>query len=184
VGASNVSKVFAYWAHLNHRDQLALVFMANTALDADDPPRYFGGWEALARALGFDVSDERNAAEQVRRVLAALAKAGAVVSSSRARMNIRAEYALALEPAFTFRPSGTGREVTWEKVVRSSTEKVESSHQKGGTDPPKRWKVPTKKVPPMSSEDPVEEKRGSRQEERGTAAGRQAEYEQNRRQTA
>lgn len=183
MGASNVTKVFTYWAHLNHRDKVVLLFMANTALDADDPPRYWKSWQPLALALGFDIGDgtnERivaNASEQIRRVLASLAKAGAVVSSARARTNIKAEYALALDPAYTFKPSGVGRQVTWEKVERDSTGKVESSHRKGGEGrsdstekdgsshqeggevPPNRWKVPTKKVPPMSSEEPIKEKK-------------------------
>jgi hypothetical protein len=190
MGASNVAKVFEHWPHLKYREKVALLFMANTALDADAPARFWGGWEALALALGLDTgngSDDdakraaKNASEQVRRALAALAEAGAVVSSSAARFNIRAEYALALDPAYTFKPSGTGRQVTWEKVERDSTKKVESSHQKGGTDPregrsdstekvegshqkggevpPERWEVSTEKVPPMSSEEELEEKR-------------------------
>lgn len=181
MGASNVAKVFEHWPHLRYREKVALLFMANTALDADAPPRYWRGWESLALALGFDISNERNATEQVRRALADLTEAGAVVSSSRARINIRAEYALALDPAYTFKPCGTGREVTWEKIERDSTEKVEGSHRKGGTTrkqgqsdstekvgnfhqkggevPPKRWEISTEKVPPMSSEEPVEEKR-------------------------
>jgi hypothetical protein len=168
VGASNVAKVFTYWPDLKHRDKVGLIFMANTALDADDPPVYWGGWEALGRALGFDPgdgTDERaaaNASEQVRRVIASLAKSGVVVSSARARTHIRAEYALALEPAHTFKATGTGRQVVWVRIPRpiSPTEKVgqvppercPSFHQKGGNSP-------TKKVPPRRTEEPLEENR-------------------------
>lgn len=34
--------------------RLVLVRMAQTALDDDDPPVYFGGWDTLALALGYD----------------------------------------------------------------------------------------------------------------------------------
>lgn len=174
VGASNAVKVFA-WPDLTHRQKVALLFMAVISLDADMPPRYWGGWEMLARAIGIDVgdgSDPRvmaNAAEQVRRVIASLVTAGAVVSSSQARTNVRAEYALALDPEFTYRPVGSGRQITWvrvprtlcttQKVGQESTEKVgqlppkrcPSPHRKGGTSP-------TKKVPPRRTQEQLEEK--------------------------
>lgn len=176
MGATNVVKVFTHWPELKHRDKVGLLFMANMAKDADEPPVYWGGWEAIARALGLDLGDredakaQANASEQVRRVMASLAKAGVVVSSARARTHVRAEYALALDPRFTFKPTGAGREVSWERINRecNSTEKVgqvptekvplippkrcPTSHQKGGNSP-------TEKVPPRNTEEPLEEYR-------------------------
>ncbi|RKO27651.1 hypothetical protein D7Z96_01640 [Pseudarthrobacter phenanthrenivorans] len=116
MGASNVTKVFTHWRHLSHREARALAFMANMALDADDPPVYFAGWSAVADALG--LSDAASAKRMAMQTLAALRDAGAVVSSGQARMNVRAEYALALEHAFTFEPRGSGRGVTWVKIPR------------------------------------------------------------------
>lgn len=174
MGATNVVRVFTHWPELKHRDKVGLLFMANMAKDADEPPVYWGGWEAIARALGLDLGDredakaQANASEQVRRVMASLAKAGVVVSSARARTHVRAEYALALDPRFTFKPSGVGRDVSWERIDRgaNSTEKVgqvptdkvpqlppkrcPTSHQKGGNSP-------TDKVPPRNTEEPLEE---------------------------
>lgn len=114
MGATNVAKVFANWRHLSHRDVRALAFMANMALDADKPPVYFGGWEAVAEALGLDCEGKRASAKEVhRQTLASLVAAGAVVSSGQARLRVRAEYALALDPAMTFEPAGTGRNIKW-----------------------------------------------------------------------
>lgn len=116
MGATNVAKVFANWRHLSHREARALLFMANMALDADKPPVYFGGWSALADALG--LGGASSAKRMTMQTLAALREAGVVVSSGQARMNVRAEYALALEHAFTFEPRGSGRGVTWVQVPR------------------------------------------------------------------
>ncbi len=108
---------FAFWAHLDHREMRALAFMANTALDADTPPVYFGGWEALAAALGCDVEAKpENARRTAVRALSALAQAGPIISSGQARTGVRAEYALALDPSVTYEPIGQGRNVKWKKV--------------------------------------------------------------------
>ncbi|ALQ31221.1 hypothetical protein AA310_05810 [Arthrobacter sp. YC-RL1] len=120
MGASNVAMVFAHWAHLDHREARALTYMANVSLDADFPPVYFGGWEALAAALGADIDSKRESSRRTAvRVLGALAKAGAIVSSGKARTGVRAEYALALDPKFSFVPSGTGRNIEWQQVPRT-----------------------------------------------------------------
>ncbi|MGP9031510.1 hypothetical protein ACT17S_00345 [Glutamicibacter mysorens] len=120
MGASNVAKAFTYWLNLDHREMRALVFMANISLDSGAPPVYFGGWEALAAALGADPEGKRDSARRTAvRVLGSLAKAGAIVSSGQARTGVRAEYALALDPSFTFLPVGKGREITWRQIPRS-----------------------------------------------------------------
>ncbi|WP_121866531.1 hypothetical protein [Glutamicibacter nicotianae] len=120
MGASNVAKAFTYWLNLDHREMRALVFMANISLDSGAPPVYFGGWEALAAALGADPEGKRDSARRTAvRVLGSLAKAGAIVSSGQARTGVRAEYALALDPSFTFLPVGKGRGITWQQIPRS-----------------------------------------------------------------
>lgn len=138
MGSSNVIKVFRHWTHLDHRDIRGLAYMANVTIDQHTPPVYFGGWEALAAALGLDVDDtekgQANAKRSTLRVLSALAKAGGIVSSGQARAGVRAEYALALDPDKTYRPVGKGREVTWEAVPRSTSQGDSYSHPKGDSD--------------------------------------------------
>lgn len=181
MGAQNVAKVFAHWRHLGHKEARALAFMANTALDADKPPVYFGGWVAVAEALGLDPHGKRSSASEVfRKTLAALVKAGAVVSSGQARLGVRAEYALALDPAETFEAadsgkSGNGRGVTWKVVPRgASRESRESRTSPNNSLPhmPQRFVAPSPNdslphvpqqtignspndsLPPRSTEDP------------------------------
>lgn len=161
MGATNVAKVFANWRHLSHREARALAFMANMALDADKPPVYFGGWVAVASALGLDCEAKRaNAQEQFRRTIAGLATSGAVVSSGQAKLGVRAEYALALDPDMTYEPAGTGRSIKWISLPRteSPTQKVPHVH------PPEGGERGTLAVPPRSTEEPqggvLEEKQG------------------------
>ncbi len=142
MGAQNVAKVFANWRHLSHREARALLFMANMALDADKPPVYFGGWAAVAEALG--LSDAASARRMTMQVFAALRAAGATVSSGQARINVRAEYALALEPEFTFEPKGSGRSVAWVKVPRES---VANPREDGDRVHEKDTQSSTKKTP-------------------------------------
>lgn len=115
MGASNVVAAYAYWrGGLSHRDLHALVFMAVTALDSDRPPVYYGGWEAVAQALGLDLEGNRASAKRTTaKALTALTEAGAITSSGTARAGVRAEYALNLTPGTTYVPSGRGRNVTW-----------------------------------------------------------------------
>lgn len=116
MGASNVALVFAYWGALPGAPFRLLTFMALTALDADDPPRFWGGRDALAQALGRSVppepdddddSDEaaavrrqrKRAHEAVRIGLKELVATGAVTVAKEARAGRRAEYRLHLTPA-------------------------------------------------------------------------------------
>lgn len=129
MGAQNVAKVFMYWRQLDHREARALLFMANTALDKDLPPVYFGGWEALAHAIGHDPSGNKAAAKRAAmRTLSALRKSGAIVSSGQAMYDVRSEYALALDPEATFKPQGKGRNVGWVKVNRPDRVTVDVTH--------------------------------------------------------
>jgi len=174
VGAQNVAKVFTYWTHLGHRDTRALVYMANVSLDADQPPLYFGGWEALAVAMGLspDRDDPNESArKQIVKALKVLTDAGVVVSTGAARRGVRAEYALALDPTIAWRCTGLRRDQsdgilkgTWEKANRSSP-KVQR-HQNGvptwdqngvATRHQNGPEPDTKTVPPRSTEEPPKE---------------------------
>lgn len=166
MGAGNVAMVFAHWSKrgLTHRELVTLLYMANTALDADMPPIYFAGWGPLADAVGLDGdalksrtdpdADEqakrhaKSVEEQVRRIMQRLIKHGAVVSSGDARRGTANDYALALGPHVTFKPAGRKvsengrRRMTWEQVQRSisPTEKEgQASTEKVGQTPPNEW---------------------------------------------
>ncbi|WP_146009041.1 hypothetical protein [Zhihengliuella halotolerans] len=138
MGATNVAKVFTYWTHLEHREVRGLTYMANVAMDQHEPPVYFGGWEALATALGQDPrTSPTNAKRAAMRVVAALRNAGALVSSGAARTNVRAEYALTLDRDTTFEPHGVatsvnGRTTTaWKRVPRTAGRVTASDTQQG-----------------------------------------------------
>lgn len=124
MGAKNALRVFEDWTHLKHRPARLLAFLAVRTLDADAPPVYFGGWRPAAAALGLDTSRERVAQEQLRRVVNELEDAGAVLRGRTARPGLNGEYALALDPAATFKAVATttddaGRPVTvWEPRPR------------------------------------------------------------------
>ena len=95
MGYSNVSLVYTSWANLSDRPFRALTYMALMASDTDCPPLYFGGYPALARALGRNITDEwdpgsakvrekrarKAAMEAVRIALVPLKDAGVVVVS-------------------------------------------------------------------------------------------------------
>lgn len=62
---------------VNGRAFRVLVAMCITAKDTDDPAVYYGGWDYLALALGYETYS-RNAHEQVRRAVAELVAAGVI----------------------------------------------------------------------------------------------------------
>ena len=57
MGAQNVGLVYLYWSHLADRPFRVLAYMALVSMDTDCPPRYWGGYPALARAIGRSTSD-------------------------------------------------------------------------------------------------------------------------------
>lgn len=172
MGASNALLVSQYWKHLGHRDHRLLTFLALVSLDSGTPPFYFGGWQAGARHLGLDPENNPdNAAEQFRRAMASLKRAGAIVPNGTARQGHRAEYALTLDPMTTASPTitrnGAGRPVTaWSvlhrpdprpqpsptlKVPLSPTETVpHQPHPNGGLSP-------TETVPHRRTEEPLQD---------------------------
>lgn len=98
MGARNVSAVFTFWSHLDAGPFRVLAYMALVTKDDDDPPRYWGGWEALARALGRDLTSGTKAAHQrsVVRAVAALRDARALETARSSGPSTRAEYTLCL----------------------------------------------------------------------------------------
>jgi hypothetical protein len=62
---------------LSPRDRLVLVRMCLSAIDADRPPVYFGGWAALAEPLGFDTYNA-TAEQAVTRAVRQLVRCGVV----------------------------------------------------------------------------------------------------------
>ncbi|NMR29934.1 hypothetical protein [Crystallibacter degradans] len=148
MGASNVAKVFEHWNHLDHRNARGLAYMANVSMDGDTPPVYWGGWESLAKAVGQTTEDKPETARRTAvRVLSALCKAGALVSSGQARPGVRAEYAVTLDPDHTFKPAGKGKEISWSKVERAPRRETPT------VPPPETVSVPPPETPTVPTWD-------------------------------
>lgn len=107
MGAGNVKLVYARWASLPDGPFRVLAYMALVSLDDDNPPRFWGGREALALATGRIVADRlttdpaeiaarRAAFKAVGRMLAALKDAGAITLEAAAHTNRNAVYRLDL----------------------------------------------------------------------------------------
>lgn len=106
MGAQLVGKAFAFgMAHsLTGNEFRLLAFMAHTALDTDQPPRYYGSRERSAFGLGIAVPEHddtpeaakarRSAFEVVRRATAALVDAGAITRVRSGRAGQRAEFTI------------------------------------------------------------------------------------------
>lgn len=58
MGAGNVSLVYLRWASLPDRPFRLLAYMALVSMDTDCPPRFWGGYPSLARALGRNTPDD------------------------------------------------------------------------------------------------------------------------------
>jgi hypothetical protein len=113
MGASNVAAVYARWTGLNHVPFRLLAYMALVSLDRDEPPRFWGGRDDLAGAIGRTLPREpddtdtdpsavaarrqrRAAHEAVRAGLRELKDVGAITTAKHARQGLRAEYLLHL----------------------------------------------------------------------------------------
>lgn len=72
-GGRLVKRAVSHWPGLSHAEWRALVTMCATALDDPDPKTgteaglYFGGYENLARSLGYDWPEGRDRESEVRR---------------------------------------------------------------------------------------------------------------------
>lgn len=146
MGYSNANRAFENWSHLGHRDARLLAYMALCTDDRDEVPVYWGGWAKAASVLGVDpLAQTSNAKEVFRRSIAALRKAGAIVSSGHAGPGYRAEYAITLDPAMTAQAdvaqTGNGRKVIhWTLVPRAEWGTETVPHE------------PTEKVPHWGTE--------------------------------
>lgn len=107
MGAGNVKLVYARWPDLGDAPLRLLAYMAVIALDEGEQPRFWGGREALALAIGRMVPDRRTedraelaerrlAFKAVTRTLGALKDAGAITLLSAAAPGRNAVYALNL----------------------------------------------------------------------------------------
>jgi hypothetical protein len=107
MGAGNAKKAYAYWGDLPDGPLRLLVFMSLTALDADDPPTFHRGREALAVGMGRSVAnrqttdlaavaERRRAFKAVDRMICALKEAGAITQLRPAGPGHAAVYALNL----------------------------------------------------------------------------------------
>lgn len=109
MGAQLVSQAYAFAAgrDISGNEMRLLLFMALSAMDADNPPRYFASREESAFALGRRVVDascedpvalaDREAAfARVKVALRGLVRAGAILRVVNGRNGRRSEYALTL----------------------------------------------------------------------------------------
>lgn len=110
--------VYVQWSGMPDRPFRCLVYMALVSLDTGRPPRYFGGYPALARALGRDTPDTapgdsgdvesqrrwRADMEAVRNAVRQLVAAGAIVCDRAEAPGRGPEYALRLGPTVQAKP--------------------------------------------------------------------------------
>lgn len=144
MGAQNVSKVFALWRCLPDQPFRALTFMALRSMDADNPPKYWGGRDAIAEGLGHTLPADGDAspeAEEVRsrahrsvkRALSVLQNEGAIATVQAAAFRRNAVYEIRLREAVDnsslgatqTTPKGSEKETpkgTTETPLKGSTE--------------------------------------------------------------
>lgn len=142
MGSNNVKQVYAHWGHLTHRSVRLLAFMANTTLDKHNPPKFYGGRESLAAALGYDVPDEPASGSEgvwadearrkrdrafhaVKQTVNALIAAGAIERVKVATFRSHSEYHLNLSPFSELSSWGT------EGVVEQPPKGVSQQPPKG-----------------------------------------------------
>lgn len=158
---------FAVDVPLRPNEFRLLTYMAVTALDEDQPPRYFDSRESSALALGRRVPDpgtseadaERSAAFQAVKVaLSGLTALGAVRRLKAGRAGQRAEYAIALDIA----QARASAEFRQRRGVRNSypSEVRNSYPTRYGFPTPEGYGIPT----------PKEQLRNHKEQGRGTSA--------------
>jgi len=166
VGATLTGEAFAYAAReyaagrpLLHNERLLLLFMAHTALDADQPPRYFGSRERSAVALGRMVPDEpsmdqpdrdrllkerHNAFSLIKTATRGLVARGAIERVRTGRAGQRAEFVLRfhglhsatsgmpLDRTSDMLPGGTASNLHREMPYMPPRKKTGTTEEKGG----------------------------------------------------
>jgi hypothetical protein len=117
MGAGNVGLAFARWGSLNHAPFRALVYMAHRSLDSGNPPRFWGGREDLASALGRPIPEpygeefekmRKADFEMVKKVIGALTKAGAITMFQAPSAGQNAVYTLNLRTVVDELSTGGG----------------------------------------------------------------------------
>jgi hypothetical protein len=96
MGASNVIAAYTRWGPVlgrHHKSRVVLLVMASISLDRDETPRYWGGSDHLAQALGLKGS-KRNRDSRVSEAIRVLVEAGAVTRIVEPSQGQRAVYRL------------------------------------------------------------------------------------------
>ena len=90
------------WVHLPHRAARLFVFMALKAKDQDEPPRYYGGHDALVERLYDHIADDpkkrRWQPREVYKTLETLAKHGGIEPLKVGHKGTRQEFVLLVDP--------------------------------------------------------------------------------------
>ncbi|GAA4145337.1 hypothetical protein [Leifsonia shinshuensis] len=147
MGAHLVGKAFAFAAanDLKPNEFRLLIFMALTALDSDQPPRYFASREESAYGLGRMVEDKttldpraigaRDAAFwAVKTAVQGLVKSGAIERKQRGRNGRRAEFVLTFRGGQSHHQKGGESHPGW--GGDSHLEGVGNSTPQGTTEEP------------------------------------------------
>lgn len=169
MGAQLVGKVFVFAAanDMKPTEFRLLAFMAHTALDSDNPPRYFGSREMSAFGIGRMVEDDspnltdqqrsdRSAAFQAVKVATqGLVRMGAIERLQRGRLGHRATFAL------TFRGTESLPLQSTESLPRFGTESlppgVGQTYPQGTTEePPEEQASTNTSAYPSTSPAPVD----------------------------
>jgi hypothetical protein len=150
MGAKNVKAAYERWGpHLAGRPaaMVALIVMANTSRDRDEPPEYFGGPDPIALALGLGGS-ERTRAKRVSEHVCQLIEVGAVQVARRGGHHWRTRYRLVLDgPGAGTRPAQGGQ--TTEELAPLEGERSRAAtspnapHPAGHLSPLSRTSLPT-----------------------------------------
>ncbi|GAB3621792.1 hypothetical protein GCM10027417_30540 [Glutamicibacter endophyticus] len=149
MGARIIREFLNDWAgQVSNRDAMGFMPMCLSAKDDDIPRTYWGGLEPIANAVGADwQGNPASAKRTAMKIIKSLTDAGLIVSSGQARMGVRAEYAITLDPKLTYRPIGSGRAVKWEPVPRADPRVNETDtlqgERNGHPDLPESFTLPT-----------------------------------------
>jgi hypothetical protein len=146
MGAGTVKAVYALWGDLPDGAFRLLAYMANASLDEASPPRFYGGRESMAFALGWVVADagtedpdaialRERAFKSVNRLVGVLRKAGAIVQTRVAAPGRNAEYALNLRAQRSLETWDRSRPRSQVKGDHSGPSKAPAEGPKPGNGP-------------------------------------------------
>ena len=149
MGYTLVGKVLAQWADLPGNAFKVLIQMANTGLDADLVPVYWGGWERLAvTGMGRrdwppddDDSDQaqqirRAGFEAVRQAIQDLKTAGAIKVAKRGKAGAQARYGLYLDAPNLWTTQSSRRETLRDDAGKPCVKRRETLRKAQGNPAP------------------------------------------------